>query len=99
MIKYEHDTVNQYCVCLSDKLLSKVFIEKEIGGYSFFVIKYEKGSVPKELSGQYTSIPEAQCGLERYLRNRPVSKVKQVREYADKREKERNAAKSKSEGS
>jgi len=99
MIEYDHDTVNQHCVCQSDKLLTKVFIEKDTGGYIFFVIRYEKGQVPHELSGRYTSIPAAQRDLERYLRNKPVSKTKQVKEYADQREKERNAAKSKSEGS
>lgn len=99
MIEYEHDTANQYCVCKSDKLLSEIYIEKEIGGYRFFVIRYQAGSVPKELAGRYTTISAAQRDIERYLRNKPVSKNKRVKEYADQREKERNAAKSKSEGS
>lgn len=99
MIIYDHDTANQYCVCKSDKLLTEVYIEKEIGGYKFFQIRYEKGKVPHELSGRYTSIQAAQRDLERYLKGKPVSKTKQVREYADRREKERNAAKSESEGS
>ena len=49
MIEYDHDTVNQHCVCQSDKLLTKVIIEKEAGGYIFFVIKYEKGQVPHQV--------------------------------------------------
>jgi len=99
MIEYEHDTENQYCLCKSDKLLAEVYIEKEVGGYRFFTIRYQRGPVPKELSGRYTNIPAAQNALERYLRNKPVSITKRVREYADQREMERNAAKSKSKGS
>lgn len=99
MIEYDHDTANQHCVCKSDKLLTDVHIEKEVGGYRFFLIRYEKGKTPKELSGRYTTISAAQRDLERYLRSQPVSKLKRVRERADEREKERNAAKSKSEGS
>lgn len=99
MIEYDHDTANQYCVCKSDKLLTEVYIEKELGGYKFFKIRYEKGVVPRDLAGRYTSVQAAQRDLEHYLRRMPVSKTKRVRDYADQREKERNAAKSKSEGS
>lgn len=99
MIEYEHDTANQFCVCKSDKLLTEVYIEKEVGGYRFFKIRYGKGSVPHALAGRYTSVKAAQRDLEHYLRKQPVSKTKVVRERADQREKERNAAKSKSKGS
>lgn len=99
MIEYEHDTQNQSCVCTTDKMLCKIFIEKEDNGYSFFKIRFESGTLPTDLSGRYTSIKSAQKGLEDYLRYKPVSKRKRVKEYGDKREKERNAAKSDSEGS
>lgn len=99
MIEYDHDTANQYCVCKSDKLLTDVFIEKEVGGYRFFLIRYEKGKTPRELSGRYTTISAAQRDLERYLRSQPVSKMKRVRDRADEREKQRNGSKSESESS
>lgn len=99
MIEYDHDTVNQYCVCKSDKLLTEVYIEKEVGGFKFFTIRFGKGTLPKELSGRYTTISNAQRHLERYLRGKPVSKMKRVKDRADEREKQRNASKSKPEGS
>jgi len=98
-VSFQHNTENQTCVCTSEKLLSKVFIEKELGGYRFYKLRYETGKLPKELSGRYSSIPSAQQALENYLRGRPVSKSKRVKEYGDMREKERNAAKLKSKGS
>ena len=99
MLEYDHDTTNQSCVCRTDKMLSEIYIEKEVGGYRFFLFRFEKGTVPHVLSGRYTSIKDAQIALERYLRNKPVSKRKRVKERADKREKERNAAKTESEDS
>lgn len=99
MIEYDHDTANQSCVCKSDKLLTEIYIEKEVGGYKFFIFRVVKGKVPQALSGRYSSIKAAQRDLEHYLRAKPVSKHKQVKERADRREKERNAAKLKSEGS
>ena len=99
MIEYDHDTANQHCVCKSDKLLTTVHIEKELGGYKFFLIRYEKGQLPKELSGRYTTIAAAQRDLERYLRSQPVSKMKRVKDRADEREKQRNGSKSESESS
>lgn len=99
MIEYELNTENRSCVCTSEKLKTKVFIEKSVGGNIFFHIRYEKGKVPEKLSGKYTSIREAQKALEHYLRTMPKSRTVLRDEYADQREKERNAAKSKSEGS
>ena len=99
MIEYDYNTANQNCVCKSEKLLTEVYIEKELGGYKFFKLRYGKGLVPQELSGRYTSVKAAQKALENYLKKKPVSKTKQVKERADQREKERNAAKSKSKGS
>lgn len=99
MIEYEHDTVNQVCVCRTDKMLTEIYIEKCKGGNILFEFRFEKGNVPHDLSGKYTTVQTAQRALERYLSNKPVSKRKRVKEYGDKREKERNAAKLESEGS
>lgn len=99
MIDIETDTVNQRCVIKSDKMLTDIIVEKEVGGFIFFKVKFEKGSVPDELSGRYSTLEKGKQAVETYLRNKPKSKAVQRNEYADKREKERNAAKSESKGS
>jgi hypothetical protein len=99
MIDIETDTVNQHCTIKSDKMLSDIYVEKEDSGYSFFKIKFEKGKVPDELSGRYSSLQKGKEAVEHYLRNKVKTKTVQRNEYADQREIERNASKSKSESS
>jgi hypothetical protein len=97
MIDIETDTVNQRCVIKSDKMVSEVYVQKEESGYSFFRVRFEKGSVPSELSGRYSSLDKGKEAVEHYLRNKVKTKTVQRNEYADQREKERNGSKSKSE--
>jgi hypothetical protein len=97
MIDIETDTVNQRCVIRSDKMMSEIYVHKEESGYSFFRVKFEKGSVPSELSGRYSSLDKGKEAVEHYLRNKVKTKTVQRNEYADQREKERNGSKSKSE--
>tara|TARA_Y100000015_G_scaffold5380_1_gene4765 strand:- start:754 stop:1053 length:300 start_codon:yes stop_codon:yes gene_type:complete len=97
MIDIETDTVNQRCVIKSDKMMSEIYVHKEESGYSFFKVKFEKGSVPSELSGRYSSLDKGKEAVEHYLRNKVKTKTVQRNEYADQREKERNGSKSKSE--
>jgi hypothetical protein len=99
MIDIETDTVNQYCVIRSDKMLSEVYVEKEESGYAFFRIRFEKGSVPEELSGRYTSLEKGKQAVENYIWSRKKTKAVLRNEYADKREIERNGSKSKSKDS
>jgi hypothetical protein len=99
MIDIETDTVNQRCVIKSDKMLSDIYVEKEVGGFIFFKIKFEKGKVPDELSGKYSTLEKGKQAVEHYLRNKVKTKTVQRNEYADQREKERNASKSNSESS
>jgi len=70
MVEFFHDTENQRCECKTDKLTTKVHIEKELGGYRFFVIRFEKGNVPAELDGRYSSMSQAQKAVEKYIRNK-----------------------------
>tara|TARA_R100001510_G_scaffold46363_1_gene43275 strand:+ start:954 stop:1253 length:300 start_codon:yes stop_codon:yes gene_type:complete len=98
MIDIETDTENQNCIIKSDKMVSDIYVGKEESGYSFFRVKFEKGSVPSELSGRYTSLQKGKEAVEHYLRNKVKTKTVQRNEYADQREKERNGSKSKSEG-
>ena len=97
MIDIETDTVNQRCVIKSDKMMSEIYVHKEESGYSFFKVKFEKGYVPSELSGRYSSLDKGKEAVEHYLRNKVKTKTVQRNEYADQREKERNGSKSKSE--
>lgn len=99
MIDIETDTVNQHCTIKSDKMVSEIYVEKESGGYIFFKVRFEKGIVPEELSGRYSSLQKGKEAVETYLRNRVKTKTVQRNEYADQREKERNGSKSKSESS
>jgi hypothetical protein len=99
MIDIETDTVNQRCVIKSDKMMSEIYVEKENSGYIFFIIKFEKGKVPQELSGRYSSLEKGKQAVESYLRDKAKTKSLQRTEYAAKREIERNGSKSKSEGS
>ena len=99
MIDIETDTVNQRCVIKSDKMVSEIYVQKEESGYSFFRVRFEKGSVPSELSGRYSSLDKGKEAVEYYLRNKVKTKTVQRNEYADQREKERNGSKHKSESS
>ncbi len=102
MVDFFHDTENQRCVCKTDKLKSEITIQKELGGYRFFVITVNNGSVPAELSGRYSSIPQAQKAVEHYLRNKSKSSTIKRDEYAEdflKRKKVRDAAEPKSKSS
>ena len=99
MIDIETDTINQYCVIRSDKMLSKIYVEKEESGYAFFKVRFEKGSVPEELSSRYTSLEKGKQAVENYVLNKKKTKTVQRNEYADKREMERNGSKSESKDS
>ena len=101
MVEFFHDTQNQTCVCKTDKMLSTITISKEIGGYCFFVVTVEQGSVPTELGGRYSSIPKAQTAVEQYLKTKRKSATVRRNEFSedfDKRKKVKDAAKSRSKG-
>lgn len=102
MVEFIHDTENQRCECKTDKLIGSIHIVKERGGFRFFVIQVESGSVPKELSGRYSSIQKAQAGVKKYLANKPQTPHARRKEFGDnyeKRKKAKDGAKLKSEGS
>lgn len=102
MVEFELDTENQRCVCKSPKNISSIIIEKERGGFVFFVVRMEKGTLPKELSGRYSSMSKAQYAVSKYVKNKPQSVDARRKEYGDnyeKRKKAKDAAKSKSESS
>lgn len=40
--------------------------------YPFWTISFDKGGIPKELSGQYTEYKDAVARVEHYLKKRPT---------------------------
>lgn len=70
MTEFIEETVNQRCVCKSNKMQSNIIIEKELGGFIFFIVKVEKGVVPQELNGRYSSMLKAKKAIEIYLRDK-----------------------------
>ena len=97
MVEFIEDTVNQTCICRSDKLVTDILIEKSNDGFVFFKFRVTKGSVPQELSGKYTSINRAKEAVTAYL-NRKSDSVAAKNAYFAKRSEERkkvNASKHK----
>jgi hypothetical protein len=101
MVHFEEDTANQRCVCTSDKFVSEIVIEKSIGGYRFFEIKFAKGVLPSELSGKYSSMKMAKVAVESYVRKKKLTKAARTAYFNKAREerKKQDAAKNNSKGS
>lgn len=102
MTDFIHDTENQRCECKSDKIVGSFYIEKELGGYRFFVIRVEVGSVPKTLSGKYSSMQKAQEAVKKYFLNKKPSASVRRKEFGDayeKRKKAKDGAETKPKGS
>ena len=102
MVEFIENTAKQSCVCKTDKLATDIHIRKSNDGFIFFEFHFEKGLVPKELSGKYSSIPKAKQAITQYLKNKKPSKTLRRREFAedfDRRKRERDAAKLNSEDS
>lgn len=101
MLEFIEDTVNQRCICKSDKLVTDVIIEKSNDGFIFFEINFSKGVRPDQLSGKYSSIKEAKKALVKYLGNKKESKAARRENFAKEREerKVKNGSTAKAEGS
>tara|TARA_R110002020_G_scaffold3442_1_gene15290 strand:- start:1604 stop:1912 length:309 start_codon:yes stop_codon:yes gene_type:complete len=95
MIEFIEDAPNQKCICKTDKMVSDIIIDKQPGNYSFFIVRFEQGAVPKELAGKYSSIKKAQDSVENYLKNKNKSKTVLRNEFGEdfeRRKKVRNAS-------
>tara|TARA_R100001460_G_scaffold4206_2_gene12131 strand:+ start:8065 stop:8397 length:333 start_codon:yes stop_codon:yes gene_type:complete len=101
MVEFIEDTVNQRCVCKTDKLVTDIIIQKSNDGFIFFEIKFEKGNLPEDLKGKYSSIPAAKKAVENYLKTKNMSRSARRNYFTEAREqrKKKDAAKNKSEGS
>jgi|TARA_R110000803_G_scaffold41076_6_gene88474 aminoglycoside phosphotransferase (APT) family kinase protein len=102
MTEFIEETVNQRCVCKSNKMQSNIIIEKELGGFIFFVVKVEKGSVPKELNGRYSSMIKAKKAVGDYLKDKRETSTTRRENFGkefDERKKVKDAAELKSKDS
>jgi|TARA_R110000803_G_scaffold28049_2_gene65221 hypothetical protein len=102
MIEFIEETVNQRCVCKSNKMQSNIIIEKELGGFIFFVVKVEKGVVPQELNGRYSSMLKAKKAIEIYLRDKKETVTTRRENFGkefEQRKKVKDAAKLNSKNS
>ena len=70
MVRFEEDPVAQTCVCYSDKVTTALTIKKSNDGYIFFEIFSDKGMVPKELQGKFSSVGSAKRSVEEYMRKK-----------------------------
>jgi hypothetical protein len=101
MVEFTEDTVNQTCICKSDKFVSDFIIQKSNDGFIFFEIRLEKGTLPAALSGRYTTMRSAQKAVVAYVNSAKETKAAK-REYFNKRRQERkleNGTEDQSEGS
>jgi hypothetical protein len=101
MIEFTEDTVNQRCVCKSDKFVENIIIKKARDGFVFFEVAFENGSVPNDLRGKYTSMRSAMKAVVTYVANAKESRASRTQYFNEQREKrkQRNAAEDQPKGS
>lgn len=102
MVEFEENPMEQTCVCrCPSKMLSPLTIRKDRSGYIFFEVVVEKGSVPRELSGKYSSMLKAKEAVSHYFRNMDETAAVRRENFAKEREERKasqNAAKPLPEG-
>jgi len=101
MIEFIEDTVNQRCVCKSDKFVESIIIRKARDGFVFFEVSFENGSVPNSLRGKYTSMATAKKAVATYVANAKESRASRTKYFNEQREKrkQQNAATDQPKGS
>lgn len=70
MTEFIEDPESQTCICKSDKMVTDILIKRGVGSYNGFIVSLEKGAVPKELDGKYSTINQAKKAVATYLRNK-----------------------------
>jgi|TARA_R110000868_G_scaffold398920_1_gene672370 hypothetical protein len=101
MVEFIEDTLNQRCVCKTDKLNTDIIIQKANDGFIFFEIKFENGLLPEDFRGKYSGIPSAKKAVENYLKDKKESKTVRRDNFTKAREerKKQDGAEIKSKGS
>lgn len=101
MIEFIEDTVNQRCVCKSDKFVESILIRKSRDGFIFFEVAFENGQTPDALKGKYTSMNSAKKAVATYTANAKQSRASRTQYFNEQRDKrkQRNAAEDQPKGS
>lgn len=101
MLEFIEDTVNQRCVCKSDKFVENIIIKKARDGFIFFEIAFENGQTPASLKGKYTSMKSAMKAVSVYVANAKQSRASRTQYFNEERDKrkQRNAATDQPKGS
>ena len=71
-IDYDNKTLKATC---PEKLSTPIHVKKSPDGFIFFEVHVEKGKVPGDLSGKYTSLDNAKKAIQVYLNNITPSKA------------------------
>jgi hypothetical protein len=87
MLEFIEDTVNQRCVCKSDKFLESIVIKKARDGFIFFEVAFENGAVPNDLRGKYTSMKSAKKAVATYVDQAKQSNASRREYFNEQREK------------
>lgn len=97
-IDYDKKTLKATC---PTKLSTPIHVRKSPGGYIFFEVHVEKGKVPRDLSGKYTSLDKAKRAIQDYLNKATPSKAVRREAFGKDYEerKKRNATESNAKSS
>lgn len=101
MVDVEYDYVqNRALVKDETKQITSLRVVKSLGGFIFYHVEVEKGKVPSELTGKFSSLQAGVKACAHYLEHRAKSqqlKRKTYRDGLEKRIEKKNAAKSNTE--
>jgi len=97
-INYDSKTLKATC---PEKLTTTIHVRKSLDGFIFFEVHVEKGKVPGDLSGKYTSLDSAKKAIQVYLNGITPSKTVRREAFGKDYEerKKRNATESNTKGS
>ena len=97
-IDYDNKTLKATC---TEKLSTPIHVRKSPDGFIFFEVHVEKGKVPGDLSGKYTSLDNAKKAIQVYLNNITPSKAVRREAFGKDYEerKKRNATESNAKNS
>lgn len=75
MVEVEEFPDQKYAICRTSKRKESYILHKDMTGYSSFVFKVSKGSVPETLSGTFTSIAKGVEAFRQYDREIKMSQA------------------------
>lgn len=87
MVEFEEYPDKKYCICRSDKMKTNLTIRKDRSGFIFYEIVTEKGPIPEELSGKYSSMEKAKLAVTQFISNRKETQAAKSEFLAQEREK------------